>query len=250
MEDKKTNPCGQAPGENGTNVQKAEDFYSRTRMVLGDEAVQKLKKARVIIFGVGGVGGYALEAMVRAGVGKITAVDSDTVAPSNLNRQVIATTDAIGRKKVDVAKERALSINPCIDFEAICCFYSDETKGEFDLSKYDYVIDAIDYVPGKIALVEAAKSSGTPIISAMGAGNKLDPTRFKVADISKTYSDPLARAVRTRLKKLGITSLKVVFSDEEPTLSAGERVPGSLSFVPSVAGLIIGGEVIKDIANK
>ena len=250
MEDKTTAPGYQPPEASGKTGPSAEDFYSRTGMVLGNEAINKLKKAKVIIFGVGGVGGFALEALVRAGVGSITAVDSDTVAPSNLNRQIIATVDTIGRKKVDVAKERAQSINPCIDFEAIPCFYSDETKGEFDLSAYDYVIDAIDYVPGKIALVEAAKSCGTPIISAMGAGNKLDPTRFRVADISKTYGDPLARAVRTRLKKLGITSLKVVFSDEEPTLSAGERVPGSLSFVPSVAGLIIGGEVIKDIAKQ
>lgn len=225
-----------------------EDFYSRTRMVLGDGAIESLKNSKVIIFGVGGVGGYALEALVRAGVGCITAVDSDTVAPSNLNRQIIATADTVGRKKVEVAKERAESINPCIKFTAICEFYSEQTKGKFNLAEYDYVIDAIDSVSSKITLIADAKQAGVKIISSMGAGNKLDPTRFKVADISKTYGDPLARVVRTRLKKLGITNLKTVFSDEEPKKIEGERLPGSLSFVPSVAGLIIGGEVIKDLA--
>ena len=226
-----------------------ESFDRRTRTVLGDEAVERLKKANVIIFGVGGVGGYALEALVRGGVGNITVVDSDTVALSNLNRQIIATQEVLGRKKAEVAKERALSINPEAHITAIVAFYSEENKNAFDLSLYDYVIDAIDTVSAKITLIAEAKKAGVKIISSMGTGNKLDPTRFKVSDISKTHTDPLARVVRTRLKKLGITSLKTVFSDEEPTSLPGVRVPGSLSFVPSVAGLIIGGEVIKELSS-
>ena len=230
-------------------------------MLLGKEAVEKLKNSRVAVFGIGGVGGYALEALVRAGVGEIDIIDSDDVAVSNINRQIIATTETIGQKKVDVAEKRAKEINPDVKINKFPIFYLPETADTFDFSKYDYVIDAIDTVSGKMELVKRANEVGTPIICSMGTGNKLDPTAFEVADIYKTSVCPLAKVMRTRLKKEGIKKLKVVYSKEIPLeakeddtfvsdeVRARRAVPGSIAFVPSVAGLILAGEVIKDIAK-
>lgn len=225
---------------------------SRTEMLVGKDGVERLKKSRVIIFGVGGVGGYAVEALARAGVGDITLVDSDRVALSNINRQIIATHDTVGKYKCDAMRERILSINPEASVTVHNIFFSEETKSLFDFSTYDYIVDAIDSLSSKIELIALAKASGTEIISAMGAGNKLDPTKFEVSDISKTTVCPLARAVRIALRKRGINHLKVVYSKEEPAVrdnfdSEGNRVPASISFVPSVMGLIIAGEVIKDL---
>lgn len=228
-----------------------EDMFSRTSLLLGKDGTERLSKARVAVFGAGGVGGYAIEALVRSGVGEIDIFDSDTVSVSNLNRQIIATTDTVGKDKTEVAKERILSINPNCKVTAHTVFYSPENAENYDLSVYDYIIDAIDSVASKIELVVRAKSAGVKIISSMGAGNKLDPTAFEVADIYKTSVCPLARVLRSQLKKRKIASLKVVYSKEEPIKPPFEtdvRVPGSVAFVPSVAGLIIAGEVIKDIA--
>lgn len=226
-----------------------ENMYTRTEMLLGKEGVEKIKAAHVAVFGVGGVGGFAIEALARAGVGKITLIDSDTVSPSNINRQIIATSKTVGRYKTEVAGERIREINPECAVNCLNLFYSEESTGGIDLSSFDYVIDAIDSVRAKLFLIEGATRLGVPIISSMGTGNKLDPTRFTVTDISKTHTCPLAKVIRTELKKRGITHLKVLFSDELPTKPDGQRVPGSVSFVPSVAGLIIGGEVIKDIVG-
>lgn len=226
---------------------------SRTAMLIGDGAVEKLKSAHVAVFGVGGVGGYAVEALARAGIGAIELIDSDRVSISNINRQIIATHDTVGEYKCDVMKSRILSINPDCDVTVHNIFFDESVKESFDFSKYDYVVDAIDSIGAKIELIASAKASETPIISAMGAGNKLDPTQFEVSDISKTQVCPLARAVRTSLKKRGIYNLKVVYSKENPVVppvvSDGEtrRVPASISFVPSSMGLIIAGEVIKDL---
>lgn len=229
--------------------------HSRTEMLIGKDAVLRLKKAKVIVFGVGGVGGYALEAIARAGVGDITLVDSDKVSLSNINRQIIATHESVGKYKCDVMRERILSINPeaCVTVHNL--FFSDDTKSLFDFSSYDYVVDAIDSLGSKIELISLAKESGTRIISAMGAGNKLDPTKFEVSDISKTAVCPLAKAVRIALRKRGINHLKVVYSKEEPVTKnnideEGKRVPASISFVPSAMGLIIAGEVIKDLISE
>ncbi len=233
-----------------------EKFSSRTEMLLGAEGVERLGSARVIVFGVGGVGGYAVEALARAGVGYIELVDSDKVSLSNINRQIIATQNTLGMYKTDAMRDRILSINP--DAKVVChnIFFDDGSKDLFDFSIFDYVVDAIDSLSSKVELIVCAHQSGTKIISAMGAGNKLDPTKFEVSDISKTAVCPLARAVRIALRKRGINHLKVVYSKELPVIppevSDGEkkRVPGSISFVPSVAGLIIAGEVIKDIAQN
>ena len=233
-----------------------EKFSSRTEMLLGAEGVERLGSARVIVFGVGGVGGYAVEALARAGVGYIELVDSDKVSLSNINRQIIATQNTLGMYKTDAMRDRILSINP--DAKVVChnIFFDDGSKDLFDFSIFDYVVDAIDSLSSKVELIVCAHQSGTKIISAMGAGNKLDPTKFEVSDISKTAVCPLARAVRIALRKRGINHLKVVYSKEIPVIppevSDGEkkRVPGSISFVPSVAGLIIAGEVIKDIAQN
>ena len=238
---------------------KNKDALSRTEQLIGSDALSRLGNARVIIFGVGGVGGYALEALVRSGVGSITAVDSDTVSVSNINRQILATVKTVGRLKVEVAKERALEINPDIDFFALPIFYSEENENEIDLSQYDYVVDAIDSVSSKIRLIVKATEAGVPIISSMGAGNKLDPTAFKVSDIYKTSVCPLARVMRTELKKRGIKKLKCVYSEEPPvkamaadgdTAAKGRHAPASIVTTPSVAGPIIASEVIKDISNK
>ena len=220
--------------------------------MLGEDAMKRLAGTRVAIFGVGGVGGYALEALVRSGVGEIDVIDFDTVSESNINRQIIATEDSVGKYKVDVCRERALSINSEVKINAIRSFFSVDNADEFDLAKYDYIIDAIDTVSAKIELIVRAQAAGVKIISSMGAGNKLDPTRFEVSDIYKTSVCPLARVMRTELKKRGVKKLKVVYSKEEPIKRTvdgnGRHAPGSIAFVPSVVGLIIAGEVIKDIA--
>ena len=234
-----------------------EDMFSRTRMLLGDAAMDRLKAARVAVFGIGGVGGHAMEALARSGVGALDLVDSDRVALSNLNRQIIATRDTLGMLKVEAAKARVLSINPDCAVETWPVFFLPETADRFDFTQYDYVIDAIDTVAGKLRLIEAAKAAGVPVISSMGAGNKLDPTAFRVADISETSVCPLARIMRRELKKRGIDHVKVVFSTEpalvpapteEPT--ARRSTPGSTAFVPAVAGLILAGEVIKDLIGS
>lgn len=230
----------------------------RTAMVLGDEAVLRLKSAKVAIFGIGGVGGYCVEALARAGVGELHLIDSDKVSLSNINRQIIALHSTVGRYKTEAMRERILDINPEAKVVVYNTFFDEENARIFDFSSYDYVVDAIDSLKSKVLLIKLARAAGCEIISAMGAGNKFDPTRFEVADISKTSVCPLARAVRLALRKEGITSLKVVYSKELPTDNKadtaaekcdGKRAPGSLSFVPSVMGLIIAGEVIKDICK-
>lgn len=231
------------------------DCFKRSELLLGEGSIERLQHARVALFGVGGVGGYALEALVRTGVGSIHIIDADEVSESNINRQIIATAKNVGMKKVDAAKARALEINPDINIEISDVFYSHENADSFDLSKYDYVIDAIDSVSSKILLIERAKKCGVPIISSMGAGNKLNPTAFRVADISKTKVCPLARVMRGELRRRGINHLKVVYSEEEPIRAVANdenekitrHAPGSIAFVPSVVGLIVASEVIKDI---
>lgn len=228
-----------------------EDFLSRTKMLIGEDAVARLSTAHVALFGLGGVGGYALEALVRAGVGTITVVDDDTVSPSNLNRQILATLDSIGKDKTEVALKRATSISPTVKIIPKKIFFTPQVSNEFDFSCYDYVIDAIDTVTAKIELAVRCHEKGVKLISCMGTGNKLDPTAFEVSDISKTSVCPLCRVMRKELKSRGITSLKVVYSKEEPIkpnlTENGKQIPSSISFVPSVAGLIIAGEVIKDL---
>ena len=228
-----------------------ESIFSRTELLLGKEAVEKLASFRVAVFGVGGVGGFCAEALARSGVGTLDLIDADKVSVSNLNRQIIALQSTVGQYKVDVAKKRFEDVNPDIKVNAYRVFYSPETENEFDFTKYDYIVDAIDTVTGKIALVVNADKAGTPIISSMGAGNKLNPEAFEVSDIYKTSVCPLARVMRRELKQRGIKKLKVVYSKEEPKetkeFDDGKPVPGSVAFVPSVAGLIIAGEVIKDL---
>ena len=233
--------------------------FSRTELLLGKGNMEKLQNSRVAVFGVGGVGGYVVEALTRTGIGAIDLIDNDTVSQSNLNRQIIATYDTIGKYKTEVMRDRILSINPECRVEVHNCFYLPETQSQFDFSKYDYVVDAIDTVTGKIALVMQAKEANTPIISSMGAGNKLNPAEFEVADIYQTAVCPLARVMRQELKKRGVKKLKVVYSKEKPiqpmreaqtteeTETTGKPVPGSVAFVPSVAGLIIASEVDKDL---
>lgn len=226
-----------------------DNLYSRTEMMLGALATEKLKRAHVAVFGVGGVGGYCTEALARAGVGKLTLIDPDRVSISNKNRQIIALDSTVGRLKVDAMKDRILDINPDCEVCILPLFYTADSESEVDFSSFDYVVDAIDTVKSKIAIIKRADACGVRVISSMGAGNKLDPTRFCVTDIGKTHGDPLARAVRQALRREGINSLKVVFSDEEPQGEREAGTPGSLSFVPGVAGLILAGEVIKDIAK-
>lgn len=233
--------------------------FSRSQLLLGEEAVEKLKNSHVAVFGVGGVGSYTVEALARCGVGEITLVDNDTVSLTNLNRQLIALHSTLGRLKVDVAKERLLDINPDIKVNALSAFFTPETKDSIDFSEFDYVVDAIDTVSGKIALVLVCRDMNIPLISSMGTGNKLDPTKFEVTDIFKTSMCPLAKIMRYELKKRGVKKLKVVYSKEEPKAHKGvtdedakgrRSIPASVSFVPSVAGLIIAGEVIKDIVDN
>ncbi|MBR1975201.1 MAG: tRNA threonylcarbamoyladenosine dehydratase [Clostridia bacterium] len=227
--------------------------FSRTALLIGDKGVEKLKKARVAVFGIGGVGGYVVEALARSGVGALDLIDKDTVSESNINRQIIALHSTVGRLKTEVAAERARDINPNVTVRTHNVFYLPETADSFDFSQYDYVVDAIDTVSGKLALIEQAKKANIPVISSMGAGNKLDATAFEVADIAKTSVCPLARVMRRELKKRGIEHVKVVYSKEEPLASSvtdeesGKAVPGSIAFVPSVVGLILAGEVIKDL---
>ena len=226
---------------------------SRTEMLIGRENVEKLKDKRVIVFGVGGVGGYVCESLARTGIGQIDLVDNDTVSLSNINRQIIALHSTVGKNKIDVMKERICDINPSIAVKTYNVFYSPETSDLFDFSKYDYVVDAIDSVKGKIELAVQCQKTGTPLISSMGAGNKLDPCAFKVSDIYKTSVCPLARVMRTELKKRGIEKLKVVYSEEKPISREilndenGKRIPASCAFIPSVVGLIVSSEVIKDL---
>ena len=219
--------------------------FSRTVGLLGEEAVNHLQNCHVAVFGVGGVGGFAAEALVRTGIGKIDIIDKDTVCESNLNRQIIALHSTIGRDKVDVMKERMLDINPNVIVNAHKCFFLPETRSLFNFSQYDYIVDAVDTVTAKLELVMAAEEAGVPIISSMGAGNKLEPTAFEVADIYKTSVCPLARVMRRELKKRNVKRLKVVYSKEEPVVR--RETPASAAFVPSVAGLIIAGEVVKDL---
>lgn len=247
--------------------------FSRTQLLLGEKAMEKLAAARVAVFGIGGVGGYAVEALIRSGVGAVDLIDDDKVCMTNINRQLYATRKTIGQYKVDVAAERIAEINPNAKVRAYKTFFTPETADAFDFSDYDYVIDAIDTVTGKIELVMRAAAANVPIISAMGAGNKLDATAFEVADIYKTSVCPLARVMRRELSRRGIKSLKVVYSKEEPITPNGDTeisckdncicppgaerkctarrsIPGSTSFVPPVVGLIIAGEVVKDIINR
>ena len=227
-----------------------ENQFSRTEMLIGKAALEKLAKAKVAVFGVGGVGSYVVEALVRAGVGTLDLIDNDDVNITNINRQIIALHSTIGLAKVEVAKQRALDINPRVNIQVYKTFFNSENSSEFDFSQYDYVVDAIDSVSSKIELVLKCQEANVPIISSMGTGNKLDPTKFEVADIYKTSVCPLARVMRTELKKRGVKKLKVLYSKEEPIKQNGQRVPASISFVPSVAGLIIAGEVVKDIIKQ
>lgn len=245
--------------------------FCRTEMLLGSGAMEKLARSRVAVFGVGGVGGYVCEALARSGVGALDLVDKDKVAVSNINRQIIATRETVGREKVDVMRERILSINPEALVRVYPCFFLPENADSFPFEEYDYVVDAVDTVTAKIELVMRARDAGVPIISSMGAGNKLDATAFRVADIYETKVCPLARVMRRELKKRHVEHLKVVYSEEKPIVPAGEykadahgeqdaeianeemrgkSIPGSTAFVPSVAGLIIVGEVVKDLAGR
>lgn len=232
------------------------EWFSRTEMLIGKESIERLKQSSVAVFGIGGVGGYVVEALARSGVGNLHLIDNDTISLTNINRQIIATHETIGMQKTAAAKERILSINPECKVFTYDVFYSPETSNEFDFAKFDYVVDAIDTVTGKISLVMQAQKFGTPIISSMGTGNKMDPTKFQVADIYKTSVCPLAKVMRHELKKRGVKKLKVVYSEEQPIMHKSESdeniigrrsIPASNSFVPPVAGLIIASEVIKDI---
>lgn len=230
-----------------------ETMDTRTRMMLGDDGANRLHQAVVAVFGVGGVGSFAVEALARAGVGKLLLCDSETVAPSNINRQLVAYQNTVGWLKVEVAKERIASINPDCVVETFPFFFGEETLEQFPFACCDYVIDAIDSVPSKLLLIETCARQNIPIISCMGAGNKLDPTRFRVGDIYQTSVCPLAKAIRTQCRKRGIRKLKVVWSEElpvhPPRVEGKSNPPGSVSFVPSVAGLILAGEVIKEISG-
>ena len=235
------------------------DRFSRTALLLGSAAMEKLKAARVAVFGLGGVGGYVVEALARSGVGALELIDHDTISLTNINRQLLATHSTLGMSKAQAARQRVLDINPECDAAARELFFLPDTADQFDFGSYDYVVDAIDTVTGKLELVRAAQAAGTPIISSMGTGNKLDPSKFQIADISKTSVCPLARIMRKECAKRGIKKLKVLFSTEDPIpsdpaaisleeLPEGRRaLPGSVAFVPSVAGLMIAGEVIKDL---
>ncbi len=232
---------------------KMKEEFSRTKMLLGADAMDRLARSRVAVFGIGGVGGYVCEALARSGVGALDLIDKDKVAVSNINRQIIATQETVGREKTDVMRERILSINPQAQIRVYPCFFLPENADSFPFHEYDYVVDAVDTVTAKIELVMRAKDAGVPIISSMGAGNKLDATAFRVADIYDTRVCPLARVMRRELKKRNVEHLKVVYSEEEPISSScidapRRQTPGSVAFVPSVAGLIIAGEVVKDLA--
>lgn len=225
------------------------DIFSRTERLIGEDALRKLQNSNIIIFGLGGVGSYTAEALARSGIGKMTVVDKDTVDITNINRQLYALHSTVGKPKAEVAKARILDINPECEITAIQKMYLPENSEDFNLSQYDYIVDAIDNVTAKIDLAVKSEQLGIPIISSMGTGNKLDPAAFKVSDIYKTSVCPLCRVMRTQLKKRGVKKLKVVYSEEMPKTD-GERTPASISFVPPAAGLIIAGEVIRDITEK
>ena len=234
-----------------------EEVFSRTELMLGKDAMEKLKNSRVAVFGIGGVGGHAAEALVRSGIGAIDIIDNDVVSKSNINRQMFATISSVGELKVEAARKRLLDINPEVNIKCHNVFYLPENSDSFDFSVYDYVIDAVDTVSAKIDIIMKAKENNIPVISSMGAGNKLDPTRFEVSDIYKTSVCPLARVMRKAMKDRGVSDLKVVYSKEEPVIKKekvfgdnGKPVPGSIAFVPSVVGLIMPGETIKDLILK
>ena len=231
--------------------------FSRTEMLIGSEAMNRLFKCRVAVFGIGGVGGHVVEALVRSGIGAIDLIDNDVVSKSNINRQMFATISSVGELKVEAARKRLLDINPEVNIKCHNVFYLPENSDSFDFSVYDYVIDAVDTVSAKIDIIMKAKENNIPVISSMGAGNKLDPTRFEVSDIYKTSVCPLARVMRKAMKDRGVSDLKVVYSKEEPVIKKekvfgdnGKPVPGSIAFVPSVVGLIMAGETIKDLILK
>ena len=246
--------------------------FSRTELIFGREAIENLSKCRVAIFGIGGVGGYAAEALVRSGIGAIDIIDNDKVCTTNINRQIFATTSTVGMYKVDTAEKRLLDINQSLKVYKHKCFFTQETSKEFDFSQYDYVIDAIDTVTGKIEIIMCARDAGVPVISAMGAGNKTDPSKLRVTDIYKTTVCPLARVMRHELRRRGVDKLKVVYSEEEPvrsddaelsfnvgcdfppgtehTCSSRRDIPGSTAFVPPAAGLMIASEVVRDLIAK
>ena len=233
-----------------------EDRYSRTELLLGPEALARLRKAHVAVFGLGGVGGYVVEALARCGIGALDLIDHDTISESNLNRQILATTETIGQPKAEAAAARVRVIAPDCEVRAFKTLYLPDTADQFDFTQYDYIVDAVDTITAKLLLAEKAQAAGTPIISSMGTGNKLDPTAFRVADIYETEICPLARIMRKECRKRGIEHLKVVYSEEEPIepqeiIREGSRraLPGSVSFVPSAAGLTIAGAVIRDIAS-
>lgn len=222
--------------------------FSRTSLVFGEDAINQLASKNVMIFGIGGVGGYVTEALARSGIGKISIVDDDVVSESNINRQVIALHSTINKNKVDVMKERLLDINPNLQVQTYKCFFLPQNEDDFDFSKYDYIVDAVDTVTAKICIIEKAKRSNVPVISCMGTGNKLNPMGFKVADISKTSVCPLARVMRRELNSRNIKNVKVVYSEEKPSIVTKD-FPGSVSFVPGAAGLLIASEVIKDLLD-
>lgn len=224
------------------------NLFSRTELLLGRESMERLAGARVAVFGIGGVGGHAAEALARSGVGAIDLIDSDTVELSNLNRQIVALHSTIGKYKTEVMRDRILDINPHCRVEVHNCFYLPETKDEFDFTQYSYIIDAVDTVTAKIQLVMEAQEKGIPVICSMGAGNKLNPADFQVADLYDTSICPLAKVMRRELRKRGVEKLKVVYSKEEPVHTGSREYPGSLAFVPSVAGLILASEAVKDLA--
>lgn len=230
-----------------------DEYLSRTELLIGSDGIERLKNAHIAVFGVGGVGGYVVEALVRSGVGEIDVIDNDTVSVSNINRQIIALHSTVGKYKVDAVRERALDINPNVKINCHRTFFMPDTADEFDFSEYTYVADAIDTVTGKIEIITRAKTAGAGVISAMGAGNKLDPSRFEVEDIYKTSVCPLARVMRRELRARGIKDLKVVYSKEEAIKASagdgGKHIPASIAFVPAAAGLIMAGEIIRDIAG-
>lgn len=226
-----------------------DERFIRTKLLIGSEKLDILRTKHVAVFGVGGVGGYVCEALARCGIGRFTIVDRDTVNESNINRQIIALTSTVGRSKVDVMKERMCDINPDVYIEACEVFYLPQNASEFDFTKYDYVVDAVDTVTAKLQIITAAKEANVPVISSMGAGNKLDPSLFRIADISKTSVCPLAKVMRRELKNRGLKDVKCVYSTEEAIKPEGNEI-GSIAFVPSVAGLLIASEVIKDLIEQ
>ncbi len=238
-----------------------DEMFSRTKLIYGEKAMDRLAKCRVAVFGVGGVGGYVVEALARSGIGALDIIDNDKVCLSNINRQIIATTKTVGMYKVDAAKERISEISPDCEVRTYKTFYLPDTQDQFDFKEYDYVVDAIDTVTGKLTIIENAKKAGVPVISSMGAGNKVNPSAFEVADLYKTSVCPLAKVMRKECKKRGIDSLKVVYSKEPPMepindyidsseMAPGRRsIPGSTAFAPSVAGLIIAGEIVNDLCK-